>query len=429
MVSTAYHYYLSTYARQKPSRYDTHKKQELKDIYNRMVTINKRSPIYMIDLSEKAQHYAIDLKESSRYFRNTLLETSGSGNSKSAFEERGMYSSDESVLSVVFTGQYMDEMEEGIIHRIYVDQLAKPQVNTGDYVPSDRLDLPPGQYAFELFVAGSNYEFQYHVREDSTNLKIQEKLARLINRSAIGLYAEVLKDDNGSSALCLTAEQSGFIKRRGKAFEISDHMVDKLSGSVRLFGMDNITQPPTNARYIVDDISHTSPHNSFTLDKKYAITLKGTSEPGQEVEIGMRRSVDTIIKSVQDMTDSYNQMHDLASSETSISFQNRLLRDLNYLSQRFKTTLEGNGVLIEADGHLRADESLITQGFEDGSLESNASQLVAFRDSLLRQLDQISLNPMDYMSKKLIAYPNPVHSYPSIYQTSLYSGMIFNGFI
>jgi len=42
-IDTVYHYYLSTYANSTVSRYDSHKKSELRDIYNRMVKTNKES--------------------------------------------------------------------------------------------------------------------------------------------------------------------------------------------------------------------------------------------------------------------------------------------------------------------------------------------------------------------------------------------------
>ena len=47
-INTAYNYYLSTYANQSASRYDSHKKSELRNIYNRIVKINKDSPLYKI---------------------------------------------------------------------------------------------------------------------------------------------------------------------------------------------------------------------------------------------------------------------------------------------------------------------------------------------------------------------------------------------
>ena len=47
-IDTAYNYYLSTYGKQSASRYDSHKKSELRNIYNTIVKINKDSPVCLI---------------------------------------------------------------------------------------------------------------------------------------------------------------------------------------------------------------------------------------------------------------------------------------------------------------------------------------------------------------------------------------------
>ena len=65
-IDTVYHYYLSTYANSTVSRYDSHKKSELRDIYNRMVKTNKESPLYKIKETKNAARFAIDIKESAR---------------------------------------------------------------------------------------------------------------------------------------------------------------------------------------------------------------------------------------------------------------------------------------------------------------------------------------------------------------------------
>lgn len=46
-IDSAYHYYLSTYGN-SVSRYDTHKKSELRKVYNQIVKANKESPLYKI---------------------------------------------------------------------------------------------------------------------------------------------------------------------------------------------------------------------------------------------------------------------------------------------------------------------------------------------------------------------------------------------
>ena len=47
---------------------------------------------------------------------------------------------------------------------------------------------------------------------------------------------------------------------------------------------------------------------------------------------------------------------------------------------------------------------------------------------LLRKSNQVSLNPMDYVEKVMVAYKNPGHNYPNPYITSAYTGMMFDGY-
>ena len=64
-IDSAYQYYLSTYGNSTVSRYDTHKKSQLRDTYNKIVKTNKESPLYKIKNLGEAKKYAIDIKESS----------------------------------------------------------------------------------------------------------------------------------------------------------------------------------------------------------------------------------------------------------------------------------------------------------------------------------------------------------------------------
>ena len=49
VIDSAYQYYLSTYAGSGMSRYDTHKKSQLRAVYNNIVKVNKDSPLYKIN--------------------------------------------------------------------------------------------------------------------------------------------------------------------------------------------------------------------------------------------------------------------------------------------------------------------------------------------------------------------------------------------
>ena len=51
-----------------------------------------------------------------------------------------------------------------------------------------------------------------------------------------------------------------------------------------------------------------------------------------------------------------------------------------------------------------------------------------FANSLMRKTNQISLNPMQYVNKTIVAYKNPGRNFATPYITSAYSGMMFNSY-
>ena len=55
--------------------------------------------------------------------------------------------------------------------------------------------------------------------------------------------------------------------------------------------------------------------------------------------------------------------------------------------------------------------------------------LNSFKNSIKEKAEDIALNPMDYVNNKIIAYKNPLRSFPDPYNLSAYTGMMFNGYI
>ena len=82
---------------------------------------------------------------------------------------------------------------------------------------------------------------------------------------------------------------------------------------------------------------------------------------------------------------------------------------------------------LQEDGILSVnDEKLLQTAAESGNDLSGFNVLKEFSSSLLHKSDQVALNPMDYVDKKIVAYKNPGHNFVSPYITSAYSGMMFN---
>lgn len=48
-LNNVYNFYMTTYAPKSSTPYDSHKKSELRGVYNSIVKMNKESPLYILD--------------------------------------------------------------------------------------------------------------------------------------------------------------------------------------------------------------------------------------------------------------------------------------------------------------------------------------------------------------------------------------------
>lgn len=88
ILDNMYNYYLTTYGKSTVSRYDSHKKSELRSVYNNIIKINKESPLYKIKDSADAQKFAIDIKEHARDLKNVIASLSTGDSLAEAFQKK-----------------------------------------------------------------------------------------------------------------------------------------------------------------------------------------------------------------------------------------------------------------------------------------------------------------------------------------------------
>ena len=238
-LNQVYNHYLTEYAPKSNTALDTHKKSDLRSIYNSIIKLNKEAPLCILDTSDEAKQYAVSLKEQSRLFRNALISTKGSSESEQLLRQKVAYSTKESIASASYVGSESEDYAPSFT--LSVERLASSQVNFGKAVPGDaRISLAPDTYSFDLSVSDMNYEFQFQLKEDDTNREVMERLGRLITKSDVGLSAEVLPDHEGNVFLKLSSEATGKPDGKELQFEISDHNTSKKAGIVSYFGMDQV---------------------------------------------------------------------------------------------------------------------------------------------------------------------------------------------
>lgn len=427
VLNTVYNNYLTTYTPKELTRYDTHKKSELRNVYNSIVKLNKESPWYLPTTNKDTQHYAMNLKENARSLHNSIAQLGGLEDD-GLFQQKSAFTSDKNVATATFIGA-LSPNEEAPEFELEVKSLATEQENLGNFLSDSKVKLAPDTYSFDISINDMNYEFQFSIDEDETNKDIQSRLARLINNADIGLKA-LVKEDNGKTALQLTSDSTGLSAGKDSIFSISDDKTSKRSGTVKYFGLNFTTHAATNANFSVNGEEYSSSENQFQFGKLFQIKLHGTSAENEPVHIGLKTDVESLADNVTSLIGGYNDFIKAASSYLdNQSRSRRLISEMKGIVSYYQEPMEALGIHMEDNGELSVDSSLLKQSAEDSEdIASTFRVLKNFSKSLMRKSDQVSINPMEYVNRTVVAYKNPGKSFASPYTTSAYSGMMFNFF-
>lgn len=426
-LSNVYNLYQSTYAPKQISRYDAHKKSELRSVYNSIVKINKESPLSIVDTSIAAQEYAVSLKENARLLRNTIASLGGLDEGE-LLTRKTASCSDETVAEVKYIADALTDSSDEV-YSLEIKQLAKPQVNTGTYLYKKRMDMPPGSYAFELDINHTSYEFQFNINQNDTNFDLQKRLMRLINNSNLGLIANIQEFEAGVSALTLESATTGIDIGQNMLFDIRDSepFIEDFPSIVDYLGLNQISVLPQNAIFSINDENRISTSNHFTIGKKFEVTLKSLTENGEPVTIGLKPDTESLSENVNRFVNGYNEF--IRSTSEYLGSQpksNYLLKEMKAITASFDSQLRPLGLSMTESGEISVDESLLRDNIQLTDAREKFSSVRKFTNSVLNKSNSVSLNPMEYVQKKIVAYKKPDATFASPYITSQYSGMMFN---
>lgn len=428
VVNNIYNYYLTTYAPKTDTKFDTHKKSELRSIYNSIVKLNTEDPLYIVDRSQSTKEFAVGLKENARSFKNTIASLGGLEEDE-LFNRKTANSSNSEIADALYIGDNDSEATAPSFD-LAVSKLASPQTNIGKMLPSDAKTLPADLYSFDLGINGLNYEFQYNVSDNDTNLDIQKKLSRLISNANIGMNAEVVEDGQGNSALKLESDNTGIPKNGGHMFTVSDDNTSKQSGSVAYFGLDNIVNEADNAYFTINGEARQASGNTFTVEKQYEIHLKNLSASEDDAtSISLTTDVDSLSENIGSFIDAYNSFVDKADAYKEIHPKSdRLVREMKSLASIHAQELGNLGISIKDDGRITLDKDKLQNAAATGEIKENFGALKNFAAAMVRKTNEVSLNPMNYAERTVVAYKNPGHNFATPYVTSAYTGMMFSSY-
>lgn len=446
--------YMTTYAssdsiqsnrkyNKRSSRFAMHDSSELQNLYSTIQWKSRFAPLYLTDPTPRSIAYAIHLKESA----NNLKQTIGAlSNDDDLFSMKSAYSDNESLASVEFEPDDADG-EVPTDFMLEVENFASPQVNTSKYLKANQpVSLEPGSYSFDILTNKLHYELQFNVHEGDTNNDLQKKLSRLINNSDIGVSAKVV-ESRGLTALEVTSDACGLPVQGERHFTITDDNTTYRDGIVDYLGLNKNIKEATNAVYSINGNEESSYSNTFSVHGAYHVTLHpensaadmsamseqitaraaamarapSTNANHATARIGLYPDAESLSNNIETFVEGYNRfMNGVINDETEESLTRLLSKDLHKFLDLHSYNLEKYGISINEDATL---------DYQKNGEITDAAAIKGFGSQVLRKLSAISLDPMEYIDRRICAYSNPNASYPNPYMTSIYTGMLYNNYM
>lgn len=434
-------YYSNKKYNKRSSRFAMHDSSELQNLYSTIQWKNRFAPLYMTDPTPRSIAYAIHLKESANNLKQTIDSLSDDDD---LFSMKSAYSDNESLASVEYEPDDADgEVPADFI--LEVENFASPQINTSQFLKANQpVSLEPGGYSFDILTNKLHYELQFNVHEGDTNNDLQKKLSRLINNSDIGVSAKVV-ESHGLSALEVTSDAYGLPVQGERHFTITDENTTYRNGIVDYLGLNKTIREAANAIYSIDGNEESSYSNTFSVYGAYHVTLHPeNSDAGMSMSeqlsaraasiasgknaaqnasarIGLYPDAESLANNIETFVDGYNRfMNGVINDETEETLTKLLSKDLHKFLDLHSYNLEKYGISINPDATLDYQKSVEI---------TDTAAIKGFGSQILRKLNAISLDPMEYIDRRICTYPNPNASYPNPYMTSIYTGMLYNGYM
>lgn len=416
-----YNFYHMAMPRVANTKYDSHKKSELRSLYNNMVKLNQSKPFYKLSLSEATQSYVIGIKDAAMELRTSSSFLSEDIDPSS--QKMSVGTDSPSDISVkLLTDDYSSLPTE---IKLQVGQLATAQKNEGKAVFSVASDIKPGTHYISIQKSDSEYQFEIETQTGESNLHIQRRLSMSINNSNIGIRARV-SEANGSSILSLESKASG-------SGTLEDNLQFIIRGNdesnlVATLGLDQVTTAPADAIFTLNGEVQSSSSNHISINNGIGIELHHPT--ASEATIQLTPDHSDLLDDVDDFVHYYNHLIDLANqTEGNPNGSRKLLREISNITKRFKNSLEASGLNLDESGHLSKDEALLVQSTENGQFQELFQQLSDFKNAINDATNRITLNPMEYVDKTIVSYPNTRQNFPNPYMPSMYSGMLYNQYV
>ncbi len=429
MLSEVYNYLAglnTTYQLRPQTKYDTHKKEELKTIYSKIKDVGLKSPLYLISPTESNRQFALNIKDSALALQSSISMMQDRDSDDALMNRQKVVVSQKEALDCDIIEGKNENLPEPF--QMDIHHLAREQENTGLDFFATGIGPKEGSYSFQITYEDKTSEFQFNLSENTRNREILGKMARAINKSNLGITASIENGEKENTIhMSLRSKDTGRISDKDYIFQLKDTSVPEgREGLVSFYNLNNMSTPPINASFTINGEYKEALANNFILNNSLHITLREASEA---VEVGYAPDDNPIYEGVRQFVSDYNQIIQTAA-DYPFGKGNKIVHDLKLIANAYRNQLESAGINISrGDGKLTLDESLARQSIEEGDMGEIFSSKHGFISRVNYKINEIKINPLEYVDKKVVTYPNTIRvPYPNPYITSMYSGLFFNNY-
>lgn len=400
-------------------RNTTHKSSELKELYTKMAKYNKNSPLYLLSMNESKVSRMIDIKEAAITLRDSAEIFADTDSPM--YKKKLFHSEDDTYISGSIRGNDLSDIPDELT--VSVKELAKGQINTGKYLDKNELNIAPGRYSFRIESIDGDSEHNFTVNPDDTNYDLQKKLVDSINNKAPGIKASIV-DDGSSAAIMLASKETGSPSTAdGLNFSLSRDEASSIINDI--FGLDNVSEYPGNSVFTINGDEHTSTSNNISINQ--TLELDFHKATGSDIKISLVPDTSELKEQLGAFVDAYNNLVDLGKNGDSSIGRSNLLNDISGLVRKHTSELKRAGITVDDTGHL-IQEKDTSQGADISSFSELFDKLSTFKSDVDATAQKLTLDPMAYINKLIVTYPNTNNKQGATYTQSLYSGLMFNNY-
>lgn len=401
-------------------RTTTHKSDQLKAIYTKMAQYNKSSPLYMLSMSDNKQQQIINIKESALSLRYSIQSF---GNPEDdMYSKRIFSSSDKSVVSGSLKKSDASNIPESL--EIEIDSLATGQTNISKYIKSNEYTLVPKEHRFTLETLNTSAHFGITVNKGDSNIDVQSKLVNYINNRNIGVNASLLKE-GGTSAIMLSSVETG---KPATDDGLHFSLIPEGAGQnlVNIFELNNVRAYPSNSSFSINGDKHISSSNHISINQAMELDFHKTSDG--PVKVGLVADSKKAMEQLEGFVSSYNGLLDISESSTSQIGTRSLSTDISGILLKYKSDMSHIGINTLDNGRLSIDSEQVTKSLANGDFNDFFNGNSSLATDIDNATNRLVLDPIAYVNKTIVSYPNASNKLNNTYTQSLYSGLMYNNY-